>query len=386
MSKNIYRDKSTGLKIIQWTNDSSNDQHLYFTSHSVTSDNKWLIFISDQSGHPNLFAINRKNGEVRKLSNNNEGLLKSYVYPFGGNRGLSKASPSLDEKRNILYFNQSERIFSVDLNTRELNLICELPKGWISAFTHVSSSGKYLCVPVSDPKPFNFEAKNQVEQMRGIGEKEKSGTVFSKILLINTFSGEIEQEVEVPFWVTHVQFSPLNDQQIIFNHEGIRKNVSQRIWKLDTTLGNYEPLFEQPKDIWCSHENWMPTGKVIIYHGGKRDQPNELFIAGRNWNGDLVFKQNFNDINFAHATATLDGKHLVVDQRDGWVSIINIKNKKVVHLCELHTDFNNQDAHGHPIQIPKGTSIIFTSNEKGNCNVYELLLPWSMRLKMMFWR
>ena len=84
-----YRDPDTGATVIQWTNAPCTNHHLYFTSFSVTQDDRWLAILSDRDGHPNLYAIDRRDGAIRRLSNNQNGLLRSYVYPQGGLRGLS---------------------------------------------------------------------------------------------------------------------------------------------------------------------------------------------------------------------------------------------------------------------------------------------------------
>ena len=57
-----------------------NDQLLYFTSPSLTADGRNLVFISDRTGHPNLFTRDLLTGEERQLTDNAEGFLKSYIY------------------------------------------------------------------------------------------------------------------------------------------------------------------------------------------------------------------------------------------------------------------------------------------------------------------
>ncbi len=91
-----YTDPKTGARVIRWTASGAKDQHLYFTGPSVTDDDRWLVILSERTGHPNLHAIDRRTGEIHALSANARGLLASYVYPLGGARGLSKASASMD--------------------------------------------------------------------------------------------------------------------------------------------------------------------------------------------------------------------------------------------------------------------------------------------------
>ncbi|MSU69374.1 MAG: hypothetical protein EXS39_01055 [Opitutaceae bacterium] len=83
----------------------SHDQLLYFTSNSLLADDRSLIFISDRTGHPNLFAHDLRSGTGRQLTFNAEGGLKSYVY-FDGQpyRGLGKASVSLHAASGTVYY------------------------------------------------------------------------------------------------------------------------------------------------------------------------------------------------------------------------------------------------------------------------------------------
>src|SRR4029450_5762278 len=46
-----YRDPDTGATVIQWTNAPCTNQHLYFTSFSVTQDDRWLVILSRRDGH-----------------------------------------------------------------------------------------------------------------------------------------------------------------------------------------------------------------------------------------------------------------------------------------------------------------------------------------------
>ena len=107
-------------------------------------------------------------------------------------------------------------------------------------------------------------------------------------MCIDTETGALLFEKEIPkCWITHVQFNPVNSEQIMYNHEwpsfscGIR-----RIWLYDhekdeiirirtegaDTLGNPRGYTRKAED-WVCHEMWSDDGKTIIYHGGYQDGP-----------------------------------------------------------------------------------------------------------------
>jgi Tol biopolymer transport system component len=375
-----YTDSSTATTVIQWTSACYTNQHLYFTSPSVTADDRWLTIISDRSGSPNLYAIDRRNGTIRRLSHNESGLLHSYVYPQGGAIGLSKASPCLDPIHNRIFYIRDDTVYAVEIDQPEATeqKVCALPAQWYGAFTHVSPDGKTLCVPCTDPRAFVDEVSTQWEQMRAVPVCMRKQGLVTRIYLIDTETGESRIAAEVPFWVTHVQFDPTGTGHIIFNQEGFIEETGNplpdRIWCLELN-GSFRPLAPQPKQEWRSHENWAPDGKSIIYHGGRRSQ---AFVAARTWQGELLRETSLEGIKFYHATGVLDGQRLLVDRPDGFISILDpdaAGENRIVNLCRHDTTIEDQDAHAHPIATLNGKHAIFTSNRTGYCQVYEVMLP-----------
>ena len=97
------------------TDGPSNDQLLYFTSPSLTADDRRLVFLSDR-GSPvpkdrdprarvNLWTLDRATGEAHPLTDNSDGYLWSYVYFEGRpHQGLGLASPSLHAASGDVYY------------------------------------------------------------------------------------------------------------------------------------------------------------------------------------------------------------------------------------------------------------------------------------------
>jgi Tol biopolymer transport system component len=376
--RSTYADSDTGATVIQWTNAPCTNQHLYFTSFSVTADDRWLTFISDRDGHPNLYAIDRRTGKIRRLSKNTSGILHSYVYPQGGLTGLSKASPCLDPIKNRLFYIRNDEVYFVNLDEPEAveRKVCDLPSGWYGAYTHTSPDGKTLCVPCTDPRAFADET-SQWQQLDRVPLCMIQQHLVTRIYLIDVESGHARIAAETPHWVTHVQFDPAGTGRIVFNREGHLNSegppLPDRIWCLETD-GTFRPLSPEPRGEWRSHENWAPDGRGIVYHGFR---DGKAFIAVRTWEGDLLHETSIEGIDFKHATGALDGRREFVDRLDGMISILDpdATDHRLTNLCRHDTTYENQDAHAHPITTPNGKSVIFTSDRTGHCQVYEVLLP-----------
>jgi len=377
-----YRDRETGAKVIQWTQARCQNHHLYFTSQSVTADNRWLVFLSDRDAHPNVYAIERGDGRIRRLSDNRDGLLRSYVYPQGGVRGLSKASPSLDPWRNRLFFIREDQVFRVDLDDPrpEERRLCALPSGWWGAYTHISPDGRTFCVPCTDPGAFGDEA-TQWEQLDQVPARMKTRGLQTRLYFVDVESGAIRIAAEMPFWVTHVQFDPAGSGRLLFNLEGHLKGIPlpDRIWCLEPG-GSCRPLAPEEDGEWRSHENWAPDGQSIVYHGKRKGR---AFLAARTWEGTLLHEIPLDGVECHHATGLPDGRGMAVDRIDGMIALLYpgtpAAETRQQDLCRHDTNYEDQDAHGHPLARPDGGSVVFTSDRSGHCQVYEVAVPEGWR-------
>ncbi len=392
--KAVFTDPQTGRRVIRWTASDAKDQHLYFTSPSVTADDRWIVFLTERTGHPNLAVIDRRSGGIRMLTNNTSGLLRSYVYATGGETGLSKASPCLDAAHGVIYYIANQAVWRLDLPDGRPQELWPLPQtdgaAWWSAFNHVSPDGHTLCVPLTDPRAF-AEADthtHQHDQMRDVPRTMREAGLVSRLYAIDTTTGIASVLAEVPVWVTHVQFDPAGTGRIVFNSEGHGRDQGRygnpRIWVIEPG-GRPRPLFDQsPAEyVSCCHENWTPDGRGIVYHGERwlPEGGGVGFVAVRDFEGHVLFDASLPKMRYGHATPMPpDGRRVVIDGVDRCVSLLTATEAggwRLEHLCRHDTDrsMRDQDAHAHPLVTTRGTSIIFTSDRENSCNVYEVICP-----------
>ncbi|MFW6337102.1 MAG: oligogalacturonate lyase family protein [Phycisphaeraceae bacterium] len=372
-----FRDPETGRRVMRWTSSPAKDQHLYFTSHSVTKDGAHLLFVSERSGSPNLHVIDRNSGAIRQLSHA-DAMLRAYCYPSGGMRGFSKATPYLDVERNLAYWVQDDRAWRCSLESGgSPEKLADLPAQWYTGFTHVSPDGGTFCVPCADPRAFHEQDATQHDQLQRVPWRMIESGLVTRLCMIDTRTGGIRDEVEIPFWVTHVQFDPKGTGRLVFNCEGAAGNRKfpywGRIWKLDTD-GSWSRLFEEAEGEWVCHENWSPDGESLVYHGYHRGEP---FIAGRNWDGELLFEYSTEGADAYHAITTPDPHRFTTDSEDGYVHLYDFHQapgQRDLRLCRHNTSYTTQDEHAHPIMNPDRRGVVFTSDAAGTCDVYEAVL------------
>ena len=398
--------------------DSYDTQLLYFTCSSLDVSDNWLYMMSNRNGSPNVIVKSLSTNEERVLTNNHSGTLKSYVYFTGTlNKGLGKASVCLDSLRNIVYFIQDKWICSVNQNGR-ITKLNQIPDHRMTAFTHVSSDGRYLCVPMTDGRCLDYDPDIEgsgldKRPIYSIDQRVQEENLSSYLCVYDTHTGALIYEKRIPkCWITHVQFNPVNPNLIMYNHEwssfdcGIR-----RIWVYDRstdtirrirtegtdTLGNTRGYVRSVED-WICHEMWSDDGKEIIYHGGYANGP--ALVGNYDLKRDTYWEIALPDDYDAYGHFTMDHEgNLVCDgyyrfpgetrrvfsnstdngpdphKKDAEYICKVIPDwsrgiLKWIPLCRHESDWLGQDAHPHPIFSHSGDRIFYNSRMHKTVNVY----------------
>lgn len=401
-----FKDVATGRNMTQWTNSKCKDQHLYFTSPTVCSDGSKMVILSERDGTPNLFVIDRNERWIRGLTNS-AGLLRSYTYPSGGLSGLSKASPFLDDNSQRVFWIEDDAVWAVGLSdSDQREKICELPSGWVTGYTHLSTDGQKFCVACADPTAFDSIDKTQHHQLKNVPWRMVKNDLKTKLFVIDTATGKRELRAELPFWCTHVQFHPQSSDRILCNSEGTLSSRGfrdfphwGRMWLVDGK-GNYERVFKNDRAKFVNHENWSLNGKSIVYHGRhplgplKKNWARGLILLNR---AGLVFKtaienlsQHFIEacdeygavvshcslkIPVSHAVATYLADTILADSRNGCIYPLKIDGTNILlgeALCRHGSTLSDQDSHPHPVLTTAKAGIIYSSDVSGSCNVYEV--------------
>ncbi len=394
------------------TDGRANDQLLYFTSSSLTADDRTLVFISDRDGpseaRVNLYALDRDSGEVRRLTDNEEGYLRSYVY-FDGRpyRGLGLASPSLHAASGDLYYIQGRELRCVNARSGEGRTLAELPGDHVTGFTHVSDDNTRVCVPTIHESAF--------ADVRAIDATVQRLGLAGHLRVFDTASGAQVEDIAVERgWVTHVQFQPGRNDVILFNHEWPADCGIRRVWlwdrqeirRLRPEGANADGTPRRRQD-WVCHEVWSRDGRYVLYHGkyALGDEPASGRSAGRSFIGrvspsgddhvEIAFAPHLQ--RYGHFTLSDDpgllvsdgyaefldlapdeGDPAAVEGYGEWISLLHVDWSRGTHgwtpLCRHGSSWSSQDAHPHPVFNHAGTEVLFTSDREGKRAVYAAAL------------
>ena len=371
---------------------SGNNQLLYFTSSSLTADDRHLVFISDRTGRPNLFVRDLPTGSERQLTTNTEGVLKSYVY-FNGlpYRGFGKASVSLEPRTGTAYYIQGREIRAVTLAGEDRTLAL-LPANQMTAFTHVSADGSRLCVPTTEARALDDDKPLPLKPPYDIDARVQKEHLSSYLHIYDTATGrELSCERVPNAWVTHVQFSPRDPRLILYNHEYCADSGIRRMWLWDGRqhLRLRTEGAGRSRNDWACHEMWERDGSAIIYHGNYTNGPTFIGRVLPDGAGTVEIALPAEWNRYGHFTVGHPGE-LVTDGcyvRSGdpnrfggnWISVVRVDwtagRYEWIPLCQHNSSWTSQDSHPHPIFNHGADAVYFTSEVQGPRCVSRVAAP-----------
>ena len=380
------------MQPVRITSLENHNQLLYFTSSSILAGDDGIVYIGERKGQPNLFYTDLHTGKERQLTFNNDGSLKSYVYFWGNEyRGFGKASVSLHPESGNVYYIQGMNICCVDIMGNH-RILAKLPDNQMTAFTHVSSDGTRLCVPTTDARALYYDTPQDTTTYSpnyNIDKRIQDENLNSYIRVYDTTTGEEVLTERVPkSWITHVQFSPADNNMILYNHEwpaadwGIRR---MWIWDGQKHIRLREEGGERNREDIAVHEMWQRDGRDIIYHGIYKDQ--RPFIGKVKADGTDIVEIPLPETFTRYGHFTVSNSGLMVsdgyyrddndpDDPDAqWISIQSVdwdnRNIRWIPVCKCKWASNNQDSHPHPIFNHSDTAVYYTSSIEGNRAIYK---------------
>ncbi len=385
-----------------------NNQLLYFTSPSLTADDRSLVFISDRTGCPNLFARDLESGMERQLTDNRDGLLKSYIY-FDGRPylGLGKASPSLDVYNGIVYYIQGRQICAATMKG-ERRVLAEYPADQMTAYTHLSADGTRLCVPTTDARALDGNSIIKGAPDYDVDERVRTENLSSYVRIYDTATGkELVSERVEGGWITHVQFSPIDSNLLLYNNEWCTEGQGVRrmwIWDGHRHLRLRTEGGGRDRNDYVVHEMWERDGKAIIYHGAfiKRSPEYdnlEQFVGSVKPDGsgmvEIPVPRTWG--RYGHYTVgnpnelVTDGYYEESDDPvlkrtterwingGAWIAFMKMdwdkRSIRWVPLCRHGSSWSWQDCHPHPVFNHAADAVYFTSDKDGRRAVYRIDVP-----------
>jgi hypothetical protein len=366
------------------------DMVLYFTSNSILGDDKRMIFIRTIDGCNNIWLLDLESGKEKQITYFTEKCPNElFFHQFHQNdfKALYIASVVLHSRTGIIYFLKDRKLWRFDLNGNG-RVLAYLPDKTDIGQCHVNEQGTKFVMCTADDRIFDGTSDfDKIAQARNLS---------SHILVYDTDAGALlMDEVVHSAYVDHVQFSPLDDNIILYNHEwasfdqGIR-----RIWIFDgrrhITLRTEGE--GRSRDDGVSHEMWERGTGNLIYHGG--------YTNGVKFIGRISFKDPHDPTAYAiteiplppkckkygHFTVSnnnllvSDGHYALAGEKESWggewLTLFKPdwerKTVELEPLCRHLSSWSCQEVHPHPVFNHAANAVFFTSDFEGKRAVYKV--------------
>ena len=363
-SRTFY-DRCTGTQIRQVTAASASHHHPFFIIPAYDDAMQRLIFVSNRTGTPQIFAEERATGELRQLTNRPD---------------LAESEWSVHPSHNgkAVFFTAGTSGWRLDLETleeRELvnfDAACKSKLAVKSAATAMKDEG--MVAAAMGTTALSHDDKWWAIRFK-VGQE-------SALAIVDTDTGEHDIILRRDS-IAHLQFCP-DDANLLY-YAG---PLTDRVWVIHRDGSGNRRLYARnaKKNEWITHETWIPRTRELAFV----DWPRGV----RCINVDTGAERQVTTINAWHAISNPAGTCMVADTnfpdigiqvfdpRDGigepqtlcypnasaigehWNGPFPYANGPIQVYAPQHT-------HPHPSFSPDGQHIVFTSDRSGYAQIYE---------------
>lgn len=352
-------DERTGARIRQITNHPSIHHHPFFMIPAYDDAMRWLIFTSERTGSPQLFAEVRETGELLQLTDRPDlgdwSIHPSrdgrYVYFTAGTGGWRVHIATQEEEQLVDFAALATAAAGVAL--REQGMVAAA-----MGTTALSHNDRYWAVK------FNTGAD-------------------ACLAIVDTTSGQSEIILRRDT-IAHLQFCPDDDNLLFYAGP-----LTDRVWVINRDGSNNRRLYQRTAEEWITHETWIPGTRELAFVDwpkGVRSIQVDTGIERRvtafnawhpvcNRTGTLmVADTNFPDIGLqlcnpldgigaprplCYPAASSMGAH--------WAGPFPYGQGPIKVYAPQHT-------HPHPSFSPDSRLVVYTSDCTGHAQLYEVAI------------
>lgn len=353
-------DERTGARIRQITNHPSIHHHPFFMIPAYDDAMHWLVFASERTGSPQLFAEVRATGELLQLTDRPD---------------LSDWSIHPSRDGRYVYFTAGSGGWRVNLETQEEEQLVDF------AELAASTAGVAMREQGMVAAALGTTALSHNDRYWAV--KFSAGR-DACLAIVDTISGKSEIILRRDT-IAHLQFCPDDDNLIFYAGP-----LTDRVWLINRDGSHNRRLYQRTPGEWITHETWIPGTRELAFVDWPKgvrciqvDTGVERRVTSFNaWHpvcnrtGTLmVADTNFPDIGL-QLFNPLDGvgKPKTVCYPDAssmgehWAGPFPYANGPIKVYAPQHT-------HPHPSFSPDSRFAVYTSDRTGHAQLYEVELP-----------
>ncbi|MCP5524938.1 MAG: PD40 domain-containing protein [Verrucomicrobiales bacterium] len=345
--RSTYRDSVTGRDVIRLTTSPAEDVKIYQTHPSWTADGKWIVFNSDRTGTPQLFAVHEEQGGIVQLTDE-PGVNVGQVC-------LSRREPALltliGNEVVRLDFGESLRSPAVEANPvpPRRTVVGRIPEG-----AALSGTMSWNASETALLAGFSHGGGEGGARTWSVESLDLERRLWTTVL-------------RPGFQVGHVQANPERDDLIMYCHE-TGGDADQRMWLVHADGTGNRPFYQESFDEWVTHELWWGGERALFTAWPKDDAMRRKphGIASVTLDGVVRFHSRF---PYWHVTGAAGQPYVVGDTFAGEIIRVEPETGERTVLTQGHRP-KPQGAHPHVSLDPSGTKVLFNSTAEGNADLY----------------
>ncbi|MDN3669477.1 oligogalacturonate lyase family protein [Echinicola jeungdonensis] len=358
-------DKDTGHKVVRLSNREGINRSFYFHNNPFFQSEDGttkMVFYGSVGENNQLFTIDMETKEITQLTDDPEGMSGEIV----------------GKKTGRVYYQRGDSVFATDVNSGRRDLVYVFPEGFNARISTINADEKLLAGAKSVPaKDSIYRANPEKSQyFNKIYDAKLPHALFT----VNLETQELDTIHSDTAWINHIQFSPVDPDQLMFCHEGPWHKVD-RIWNINVKTGEVQKMHERTMDMEIAgHEFWSRDGEVIWYDL-QMPRGETFYLAGVNVkNGERYrYQMDRNDWSI-HFNISPDQNLFAGDggdpgqvakAEDGqWIYLFTpkedrLESEKLVNMA--HHDYSLEpNVHFSP----DGNWVIFRANFEGESQIY----------------
>jgi len=351
-------DPQTGVSVRQVTSHASLHHQPFFTIPAYDDAMSWLFLISHRTGQPQIFAEDRKSGDLVQLTDRDD---------------LNEWSFHPSHKGGQVFFTAGSSGWRLDLGTLEEELIYESGEQELREEGMVGAAmGTTALSP--DDRYWAIHSK--------VGKE-------SELVIVDT-KCETHETILRRDSIGHMQFCP-DDPNLLY-YAG---PLTDRVWMINLDGTGNRRLYSRDveKNEWITHETWIPGARELAFV----DWPRGI----RSVSIDTGYLRQVTSFNAWHSICNRQGTLMVADTNlpDIGIQVFDpldgIGEPETLCLSEASSVGDHwagpfpyadgpikvyapQHTHPHPSFSPDGKIVVFTSDRTGHSQVYEATIPADM--------
>ncbi|GGZ12893.1 hypothetical protein GCM10007049_00770 [Echinicola pacifica] len=340
-----FEDEVTGKTVIALTSSRHNNSKIYQTHPQWTPDGRSIVFRSDRSGKGLAYALSMEDYSITQISSGDDGS----DFHLGWNK-------------NLAYHIRNDSLIILDL-------------GRLLEETHAGkqvTKADYEQIVAILPAHFqpNGMALDHNEKYLYFSTRVEDG--HSSIVQVELSSGAVEEILEVPFRIGHLQANPYKEGELMYCWE-TGGDAPQRMWMASINESrevSNRPLFAETDGTWITHEVFLGPDHIGFNSMGHLDRlqqgPNGIYSLNLRTD-ELVFHGQQDGGGYWHTAGTSDLQWIVGDTFNGDLYLIPFGKPEAAQLLTTGHRLSSKspfsrEAHSHHSISPDGKWLLFNSS------------------------